>query len=279
MSKAVDLAGRRVLVTGAASGIGLALARALCTQGATLALVDIDQGGLAAAVAALDVAPERVRALCADVRDAGQVEAAVTAAASAFGALDGLVNCAGVYPNQPLLEMSDEDFDRVIAINLRGPFLFLQAVARVMRDAGGTVGGSAGRSTAGSAGGSAGGSIVNVSSTASVLARPGIAHYGASKAGLNQLTRIAAVELAPFGIRVNAVLPGVIATERVLHESSSEAARRELDAKVGRIPVARLGEPEEVVSMVTFLLSDAASYCTGGLYTVDGGFSLGMSKY
>ena len=96
---------------------------------------------------------------------------------------------------------------------------------------------------------------------------------------MNQFTRVAAVELAEFSIRVNAVLPGVIATDRVLDSSSTEAAKRELHAKVSRIPAERLGRPEEVVPLVLFLLSDAASYCTGGLYTVDGGFSLGLSKY
>ena len=124
-----------------------------------------------------------------------------------------------------------------------------------------------------------GGAIVNVSSTASVLARPGIAHYGASKAALNQLTRVLAVELAPLGIRVNAVLPGVIATERVMADQDTPAAEAEMAAKLARIPLGRLGAPTEVVPLVGFLLSDAASYCTGSLFTVDGGFSLGMARY
>ncbi len=96
---------------------------------------------------------------------------------------------------------------------------------------------------------------------------------------MNQFTRVAAVELAEFSIRVNAVLPGVIATDRVLDAASTEEAKRELEAMVSRIPAQRLGRPEEVVPLVLFLLSDAASYCTGGLFTVDGGFSLGLSKY
>jgi NAD(P)-dependent dehydrogenase (short-subunit alcohol dehydrogenase family) len=156
--------------------------------------------------------------------------------------------------------MTTQEWDRVIATNLRGPFLLTQAVARWMKDEGG-------------------GSIVNVSSTASTVARPGVAHYGASKAALNQFTRVAAVELAGYSIRVNAVLPGVIATNRVLNRASTEEAKRELEAKVSRIPAQRLGQPEEVVPLVMFLLSDAASYCTGGLFTVDGGFSLGLSRY
>jgi NAD(P)-dependent dehydrogenase (short-subunit alcohol dehydrogenase family) len=159
------------------------------------------------------------------------------------------------------LDMAADEWDQVIGTNLSGPFLMTQVVVRGMVAAG------------------VRGSIVNVSSTASVLARPGIAHYGASKAGLNQLTRVLAVELAPHGIRVNAVLPGVIGTDRVLAQAQSEAMQREAAAKLQRIPLGRLGEPGEVVSLVLFLLSDEASYCTGGLYAVDGGFSLGLSRY
>jgi NAD(P)-dependent dehydrogenase (short-subunit alcohol dehydrogenase family) len=109
--------------------------------------------------------------------------------------------------------------------------------------------------------------------------RPGIAHYGASKAGLNQLTRVLAVELAPSNIRVNAILPGVIATERVTGSITSTVARAEMDAKIARIPMQRLGTPEEIAELAVFLLSDASSYTTGGLFTVDGGFSLGMARY
>jgi NAD(P)-dependent dehydrogenase (short-subunit alcohol dehydrogenase family) len=149
-------------------------------------------------------------------------------------------------------------WDHVLAVNLRGPFLVTQAVARRMIADGG------------------GGSIVNISSTASRLARPGIAHYGASKAALNQLTAVTAVELAPHGIRVNAVLPGVVATERVRDDAATQRGRLEHESKLARIPLARLAEPAEVVSVVLFLLSPEAAYCTGALFTVDGGFTLGI---
>jgi len=117
---------------------------------------------------------------------------------------------------------------------------------------------------------------VNISSTASRLARPGIAHYGASKGALNQLTAVAAVELAPHGIRVNAVLPGVVGTERVHENAATDRGRAEHEAKLARIPLARLAEPAEVVGVVLFLLSPDAAYCTGALFTVDGGFTLGI---
>lgn len=252
---------RRVLVTGAAAGIGAAIAGALARAGATVVLADFDAPALATRCAALAPTGAPIHAVALDVRDAASVEAAVASAWSAGGGLDGLVNCAGVYPIQPLLETSAEEFDRVLDTNLRGPFLLTAAVARRMLAA------------------HHGGSVVNVSSTASVLARPGIAHYGASKAALNQFTRVAAVELAPFGIRVNAVLPGVIGTDRVDANARSEEGRRELDAKIARIPAGRLGSVDEVTAMVLFLLGDESSYCTGSLHTVDGGFSLGMARY
>lgn len=255
-----SFAGKSVLVTGAASGIGLAISGALATAGAAVAMVDVDEFGLAQAVSGLAGRVGRTVGFTADVSDADAVSALVADAHRALGRLDGLVNCAGIYPVTNLLQLTAEEWDRVIAINLRGPFLLTQAVARRMKDEGG-------------------GSIVSVSSTSSTVARPGIAHYGASKAALNQFTRVAAVELAEFSIRVNAVLPGVIATDRVLDSASTDEAKRELAAKVRRIPMERLGQPGEVVPLVLFLLSDAASYCTGGLFTVDGGFSLGLSRY
>ena len=255
-----SLAGRRVLVTGAAGGLGRAIAESLAAEGVRLVLTDVAAEGLEAARRSLAGEGVAVEAHAADLLSAEAIKTLVERAA-ATGPLDGLVNCAGIYPVTPLLDLGVEEWDRVIGLNLRAPFLLSQAVARIMAAAG------------------RGGAIVNVSSTASVLARPGIAHYGASKAALNQLTRVLAVELAPLGIRVNAVLPGVIATERVMAGQDTPAAEAEMAAKVARIPLGRLGAPTEVVPLVGFLLSDAASYCTGSLFTVDGGFSLGMARY
>jgi NAD(P)-dependent dehydrogenase (short-subunit alcohol dehydrogenase family) len=250
---------RAVVVTGGASGIGGALAEALGRRGTPVVLVDVDAAGL-------DRVRERIDgpawALRADVTSPADVEGMVARARSLAGPIGGLVNCAGIYPVTPLLDLSAEEWDRVLAVNLRAPFLVTQAVARRM---------IADR---------LGGSIVNISSTSSRLARPGVAHYGASKAGLNQLTAVAAVELAPHGIRVNAILPGVIGTERVqATAASSDEARAEHAAKLARIPLARVGDPVEVVGVALFLLSPDSSYCTGALFTADGGFTLGIPSY
>jgi len=250
---------RAVIVTGAASGIGRAVSEALARRATPVVLCDIDTAGLEAVRGTIAGASWT---LTADLTNAGDVERLAAEARGLAEPIGGLVNCAGIYPVTPLLELSVEEWDRVMAVNLRAPFLVTQAVARGMIADGG------------------GGSIVNVSSTSSRLARPGVAHYGASKAGLNQLTAVAAVELAPHGVRVNAILPGVIGTERVQATAiGSEDARAEHAAKLARIPLARVGEPAEVVSVALFLLSPESSYCTGALFTADGGFTLGIPHY
>lgn len=250
---------RAVVVTGAASGIGRAISEELARRGTPVVLCDVDAVGLEPVRDNIGAA---VWAVPGDVTRSDDVERTVAEARRVAGPLGGLVNCAGIYPVTPLLDLSAEEWDRVMAVNLRAPFLMTQAVARRMIADGG------------------GGSIVNISSTSSRLARPGVAHYGASKAGLNQLTAVSAVELAPHGIRVNAILPGVIGTERVqATAASSDDARAEHAAKLARIPLARLGDPAEVVSVALFLLSPDSSYCTGALFTADGGFTLGIPSY
>lgn len=230
-------AGRRALVTGGASGIGRAVAALLAGEGAAVATLDRADGAT-------------VRA---DVTVADEVDAALAASAESLGgAPDLLVNSAGVYPIAPLTEMPAEDWDRVLAINLRGAFLVARAFAR----------GLAG----------APGAIVNLASMAAErgdAAEPA-AGYAASKAGLLGLTRQMAVEWAP-AIRVNAVSPGVIETPmlRLMDDpTSGEAYVRE------RVPLARLGTADEVARAILFLLSDDASYITGATLNVDGGVTV-----
>ena len=258
---ACEFADRVCLITGAASGIGRELARALARHGAQLVLADAAAAPLHELGAELAASGRRVWAVPTDVTRAEEVERLADTAFAQAGRVDGVVNCAGLYPVTPLFDITVEEWDRVLDTNLRGPFLVTRAVARRMIRQG------------------LPGQVVNISSTASRLARPGIAHYGASKAGLNQLTAVMAIELAPYGIRVNAVLPGVIGTERVLASARGEDGAQEHQAKLARIPQQRLGEPREVVSVALFLLSPASSYCTGALFTVDGGFTLGIPAY
>jgi NAD(P)-dependent dehydrogenase (short-subunit alcohol dehydrogenase family) len=182
-----------------------------------------------------------------------EVDRALAATQAAFGRLDGLVNNAGIFKAAPLLEITEEDWDAVLDVNLKGHFLVGQAVARVLVDNPGTQRGA----------------IVNMSSVNSVLTIPTIASYNASKGAINQLTRVMALALAERGVRVNAVAPGTIATElaRAAVLTSDEARARIMT----RTPMKRLGEPSEIADVVAFLLSDAASYITGEIVFVDGG--------
>ncbi|MDP3700390.1 MAG: SDR family oxidoreductase [Hylemonella sp.] len=239
------LNGRVCIVTGGAQGIGKACARRFAREGAPVVIADIaDARGqaLAKELGALYVH--------CDVGDKGQVDALVARCLAAHGRIDVLVNNAGIFKAADFLDVSEADFDAVLRINLKGAFLMGQAVARVMAQAGR-------------------GAIVNMSSVNGVLAIPTIASYNVSKGGINQLTRAMALALADRGIRVNAVAPGTIATELAAQAvlTSEEAKTRIL----GRTPMKRLGEPEEIAEAVAWLSSDAASYITGEIVTVDGG--------
>lgn len=240
-----------VLVTGAAAGIGLATARLLLARG--MRVVGIDR----------DPMPDRgpdLMAITADLADPAAPGMAVEAALAAGPEIVGLVNCAGIYPVTAINDMTVAEWDAVQAVNLRAPFLMTQALARYWRDK------------------AIAGSVVNVASTAAVLARPGVAHYAASKAGLLQMTRVLAIELAPAGVRVNAVAPGLIATEQVMRHATGPGAA-EHSAKLARIPAQREGTPDEVAKAIVWLLSAEAGYATGSVLTLDGGFTLGIPAY
>jgi glucose 1-dehydrogenase len=242
---------RRIVITGAAQGIGLACAKALAQEGARLALWDIDANKLKTACAELAAMNTVVHPLVCDVSQAKTVAATMAASIECLGGLDGLVNNAGIFRAAEFLDITEADWDAVIGVNLKGAFLVAQAAARHMAQAG------------------LGGAIVNMSSVNATLAIPNIASYNVSKGGINQLTRAMSLGLVDHGIRVNAVAPGTIATELAAKAVlSSEAAKERI---LGRTPMRRLGEPEEVASAVAFLLSDAASYITGEILTVDGG--------
>ena len=237
--------GRVVIVTGGAQGIGEACARRFAQEGAKVVIADVADAPGRALAGELGALYRHC-----DVGDKVDVDDLVAKVMATHGRIDVLVNNAGIFKAADFLDVSEDDFDEVLRVNLKGSFLMGQAVAREMalrRE----------------------GSIVNMSSVNGVLAIPNIASYNVSKGGINQLTRVMALALAEHGIRVNAVAPGTIATELAARAVlTSDAAR---DKILTRTPMRRLGEPDEIADVVAWLASDAASYVTGEIVTVDGG--------
>ncbi len=246
---------RTAVVTGAASGIGRESSLALSRAGARVVLVDRDEARVGETRSL--AGPGKVLGVSADLLEAGVENAIVDEAVEKFGGVDILVNCAGVFPTQPALELSAQEWDGVLNLNLRAPFLLSQAVARQMVGAGRP------------------GSVINIASTAGAVARPGVAHYCASKAALIMLTKVLAIEWAEHDIRVNAVAPGLVETPGVRGALITDEDREEHHKKLAKIPMSRPGEPREIADAVLFLASDASSYVTGHTLFVDGGYSAG----
>ena len=241
------LTDRVAIVTGAARGIGLAIAKRFADEGATVVMADLAAATLSEAAAAVPGATTVV----ADVSRKADVARVVEAAAARTGRIDILVNNAGITHACDFLDLTEADFDRVLGVNLKSMFLCGQAVARHMVARG------------------VRGAVVNLSSVNAVLAIANQVPYTVSKGGVNQLTKVMALALAPHGIRVNGIGPGTIATEmaRAAVLGSEEGRRRILS----RTPLGRVGEPEEVAAIAAFLASDDASYLTGQTIYPDGG--------
>ena len=247
----MKLTGRKALVTGAAHGIGLACARELAREGADVALLDLDgEGAKAAAEAIAAETGRKTVAIACNVADPDAARAAVKQAGEALGVIDILVNNAGILKPGDILTTTLEDFDAVLAVNVRAVFVIGQAVARALVAAGQP------------------GSIINMSSVNAVLAIPGQLPYVTSKGAINQLTKTMALGLADHGIRVNAIGPGTIATELLKGVFKDEAAKRGV---LARTPLKRIGEPREIGRVAVFLASDDASYMTGQTIYPDGG--------
>jgi 3-oxoacyl-[acyl-carrier protein] reductase len=247
-------AGRVAIVTGAARGIGAGTARRLASEGAAVAVLDLDQDAAAKSAAGLDA--EKAIGVACNVADAASVQAAVDAVVEQLGKVDVLVNNAGVTRDNLLFKMSEDDWDMVMNVHLRGSFLMSRAVQKHM------VAQKYGK-------------ILNLSSV-SALGNRGQANYSAAKMGLQGFTRTLALELGPFGVNVNAVAPGFIVTDMTDDTARRVGVEPEAYRKAAAevTPVRRVGQPDDIAAAVAFLCSDEASYITGQTLYVDGGAKL-----
>ena len=247
------LDGKIALITGAARGQGECEARLFAAEGAKVVLTDVLDDGQAVA--------ESIGAAAAyahlDVTSAEQWQAAVELCTARFGRPNVLVNNAGIMQPGTLLECDEATFRKTIDVNLTGPFLGIKAIAPAMIDGGG-------------------GSIINVSSVAALIARPGYTAYGTSKWGLRGLTKYAAMELGHHGIRVNSIHPGAVATPMTLPDLSP-AAVAERNSVLSHLPIPRWAQPEEIARLALFLASDESSFSTGSEFIADGGRSAGSA--
>ena len=249
----MSLENKVAIVTGAAQGIGFAIAKRFVSDGAKVVIADIDDTKGEEAVEDLQTIGEAMYIHC-NVAERLDVRNMVAETLNAYGDIDILVNNAGIVVGADFLELEEDDFDRVLSINLKGTFLCSQAVARHMVEK--------------IEGGGEPGCIINMSSVNSVLAIPSQIPYCVSKGGVSQLTKSTALALAPHGIRVNAIGPGSIMTEMLSAVNSDREARNRL---VSRTPLLRIGEPAEIAGVAAFLASADAGYITGQTIFADGG--------
>lgn len=245
--------GNTVLVTGAGHGIGRQIALDFAAEGARVGINDISEQRAKAVAAEISAAGGESLALVADVRSANQVEQILARLADRFDAPDILVNNAGVYPNSLIVDMSEDEWDQVWDINVKGMFLVSRAALRRM------------------IGAKAGGKIINMSSGAALRARVGASHYCSSKAAISMFTQVLALEAAEHNIQVNAVAPGLIEV------SDWDLTPEYIDALVGMTPRGRIGQPADVSAMARYLASEEADFITGAVMLVDGGSAAGQN--
>ncbi len=246
----VDLKDQVAIVTGAARGLGQAIARDLATSGATVACIDVNEELLGETVESINESGGKAAAFACDVTNSERVTEVVRNVAKQFGRLDILVNNAGVTRDNLVMRMKDDEWDLVLGINLRGTFLFTRAAAKPMSK------GKRGR-------------IINIASVSGMMGNPGQVNYSASKAGVIGLTRTVSRELSKRNITVNAVAPGFIATEM-----AAKLGDELIEQITAETPLGRLGSPQDVADAVLFLASEAASFITGHVLVVDGGLTV-----
>ncbi len=248
-----DLSGKVAVLTGASKGIGEAIARAFAEAGAKVVVSSRKQEAVEAVAARIREAGGEATAIACHVGDAAARAALVEGAVATYGGIDILVNNAAANPVfGPALQVDEGAYDKIMEINLKAPFLLSKLVHPIMSERGGGV-------------------ILNISSIGGLSPEPGLGIYSVSKAALISLTKVLAREWGPAGIRVNAIAPGLIKTKFSKTLWSNEEIADEV---IGRLPLQRIGVPEDVASMALLLASDAGSYCTGGVYLVDGGHTV-----
>jgi NAD(P)-dependent dehydrogenase (short-subunit alcohol dehydrogenase family) len=248
-----DLTGKVAIVTGASKGIGEAIARGLAAFGARVVVGSRDKAGVEAVAQAIRAAGGQALAVAAHVGDAGAVQQLVDAAVAAYGGVDVVVNNAAVNPVYgPLLAMNDAVFDKIMSVNVKGPLELARRAHPVLARRGG-------------------GSVINVASVGGLSPEPMIAIYSASKAALISLTKSMAQEWGRDGIRVNAICPGLVQTKfsAALWQNPQVVMKFLQD-----VPLGRIAQPEEVAGLAVFLAGPAAGYCTGAVFTVDGGHTI-----
>lgn len=255
----LDLSGKTAIVTGGAMGIGLGIATRLAQAGANVLIADLDEAAARKSAQDLSTQGFKVEAVKTDISSETDVDKMVETAVQDFGGLDIMVNNAGIYPQMPLAKMTKEDFDRVIAVNLRGVFLCVEAASKQMIAQG------------------RGGKIINITSIDAIHpSMIGLAHYDASKHGVWGFTKNAALELAEHKIWVNAIAPGSITTPGATKAPAPQGVDTEkvMAAFLTKIPMGRMGIPDDIGKVALFLASDLSSYMTGEQVVVDGGVLL-----
>ncbi len=253
-----SLKDKAAIVTGGSSGIGSATVKWLLEAGMKVAIVDVDKRK-AETLQKAGARSDHLVFVEQDLLQFSSLDHVVRTVDDHFGRIDLLVNCAGIFPFKPVLDMAEEEWDNVLDLNLKAPVFLSKVVANYMIQRG------------------IKGSIIHIASTAATMPRAGTAHYAVSKAGLVMLTRVLALEWASYGIRVNAVCPGVVETETLMSSLVTNKLREEHREKISKIPLSRAAHPDEIAKSVLYLADDEfAGFITGQAVTIDGGYTAGQ---